>query len=63
MENNKHGENPSRIIMIVMLAFILAIDPQAPEKVYAATGGGGVFAIEQVPINHAVFLPVVRNGP
>ena len=37
-------------------------DPDTPATVYAGTRGGGVFRIDQLELNHRVYLPLIMHG-
>ena len=40
----------------------LAIDPDTPSIIYAGTDGGGVFDMQQVELNHRVYLPLILRS-
>ena len=39
----------------------LAIDPATPSMLYAGTDGGGVFTMQQMPVSHIVYLPLIMK--
>ena len=38
-----------------------AIDPVTPTTLYAGTGGGGVFTIQQMDLRNRVYLPFILH--